>query len=945
MLFRSGADLELLYPSKLALHTPKGPIFDDQLLVYTTDSKLQLNASFQIQNNTMSFDIALPKDLNETYIIDPLVYSTFVGGSGTDYGYNIAVDNAGFAYVAAYTSNNNFPLTPGSYSTFRGGMDCVIYKMNQTGTGLVYSTYVGSTSTDYAYGIAVDSSGCAYFTGYTSTSNYPVTAPNFNTFPGNSAVIVTKLNPSGNALIYSKMVGGTSLDRGYGIAVDQYGNAYVTGFTASTNFPTRPSNAYQRVHRGGSYDVIVFKFNPAGTDLVFSTFVGGTGTDYGYAIAVDSNPNNVYVTGSTSSNTFPRIGRAHGGGTDAIVFKLRGDGTQLLYSSYLGGSSTEIAYDIALNDTTREVYVTGYTASANFPVTVGAYQTIRRGGNEIFVTKFNDYGTSLLYSTLISTPGSDMAYGIAIDSYGCAYVTGSTNNNTYPTTPDAYQTIHSAGQDGFVSKLNPFGSVLLYSTYIPGNSTDQPYSIAIDANNDVFITGWTQSTANFPITPGAFQATHRGGVYDCFVQKIHIPVYLDVFPPKNPSTDRWPNRLLIQWEQADAGTNPIEHYEIHRSLSNDFSQAVLVQTIAADQALQWWDEDIDNQTAYYYFLVTVDTLDNESSASPTSSFPVMPPLAPTGSTAIPYWNKIDIEWNSSIQGDYPIVSYRIRRGSTSNVLDAKDLISLNSEIIEYEDLTPSLNADYYYFIQAIDERGFVSALWAISPPTRLLSVFLKISAELSRKQFQHGDEVYVLMTVYNYGNSPATDVKLSMTIPSEIKFLRADRYRSIILTPSIIEFEIGYLPKESVQTFQIDLKVDAKVSQDKNINIFFDVDCSEKSKDSTRALLIIVPQRSGAPDIYIGLYYLNAHFDPHTGTVYIPTDTPLEVDFRIHGARMPYHLSIDWGDGEIEKTDNNKDSNKILKHTYKTSGKKQIKFYITDANKKVKEANISISVK
>jgi len=306
------------------------------------------------------------------------------------------VDGSGTAYVTGNTSSTNYPVTPGAFQTTMesvgGGHDVFVTKLNATGTALVYSTYIGGSSGDYGYAIAVDGSGNAYVTGSTTSTDYDVTPGAFQTTFGGGKrdVFVTKLNATGTALVYSTYIGGSRDDKGYAIAVDGSGNAYVTGYTESTDYDVT-LRAFQTTFGGGKRDVFVTKLNATGTALVYSTYIGGSGYDEGYGIAVDGSGN---------------------------------------------------------------AYVTGWTDSPDYDVTPGAFQTTKGGERNVFVTKLNAAGTALVYSTYIGGGGYDEGYAIAVDGSGNTYVTGGTISPDYDVTPGAFQTTYGGGLlDVFVTKV------------------------------------------------------------------------------------------------------------------------------------------------------------------------------------------------------------------------------------------------------------------------------------------------------------------------------------------------------------------------------------------------------------------------------------------------------------------------------------------------------------
>jgi hypothetical protein len=472
-----GADrLEVSSQGDLILHTATGPIHQRKPVIYQEFSGIrqEIAGGYVLTDKQLVTFRVASYDVSQPLIIDPvLFYSTYLGGSGDDFGYGIAVDAVGNAYVTGTTTSTNFPTTAGAFQTASGGRaDAFVTKLNPTGSApLVYSTYLGGSGDDGGRGgIAVDALGNAYVTGFTNSTNFPTTVGAFQTTYGGGFgdAFVTKLNPTGAALVYSTYLGGSDDDEGLGIAVDALGNAYVTGVTFSTNFPTT-AGAFQTAS-GGSVDAFVTKLNPTGSaPLVYSTYLGGSGLDEGLGIAVDA------------------LGNA---------------------------------------------YVTGDTTSTNFPTTVGAFQTTYGGGfRDAFVTKLNPTGSApLVYSTYLGGSGGDIGWGVAVDAAGNAYVTGNTTSTNFPTTAGAFQTASGGSVDAFVTKLNPTGSApLVYSTYLGGSGDDGGRRIAVDALGNAYVTGFTTST-NFPTTVGAFQTTYGGGIRDAFVAKI-ADVQAEQCPP------------------------------------------------------------------------------------------------------------------------------------------------------------------------------------------------------------------------------------------------------------------------------------------------------------------------------------------------------------------------------------------------------------------------------
>jgi hypothetical protein len=309
----------------------------------------------------------------------------------------------------------------------------------------------------------VDSTGTAYVTGYTQSSDFPTTLGAFDTSFNVSDGFVTKLNASGSALVYSTFLGGTSNDYVQAIAVDSAGAACVTGYTSSPNFPTTPG-AFD-THLDDLYDAFVTKLDASGTSLVYSTFLGGTDRDWADAIAVDS-AGVAYVAGYTSSSDFPTTAGAFdtsfNGSTDVFVTKLDASGNALVYSTLFGGTNYEFPYAIAV-DSAGAAYVTGLTHSSSFPTTPGAFDTSYNSDfqhDDAFVTKLDASGSALVYSTFLGGKDYDEAYAIAVDSAGAAYVAGVTYSVGFPTTPGAFDSTFngsSGNGDAFVTKLNASG--------------------------------------------------------------------------------------------------------------------------------------------------------------------------------------------------------------------------------------------------------------------------------------------------------------------------------------------------------------------------------------------------------------------------------------------------------------------------------------------------------
>ena len=386
-----------------------------------------------------------------------LEYATYLGGNDFDGGRGIAVDNAGNAYVVGSTTSSTFPTTAGAVQTASGGgEDAFVAKLNASGTGLVYASYLGGGTEDQGFAIALDSSGNAYVTGQTTSSDFPVSAGAFRTtLSGPYDAYVTKLSGNGSELVYSTYLGGGKFDAGDAIAVDGSGSAYVAGETLSDDFPVS-AGALQSQHMG-KRDAFVAKLRADGAALGFASYHGGSDDDYGLGIALNGT-GNVFMTGQTTSMDFPvtagAIQTVFGGVEDGFVSKFNATGTALAFSTYLGGTLHDEAYGIAV-DAAGGVYVTGQTASTDFPRSSDAVQNTRSGFQDAFVARLNGTGTDLSFSSYLGGSGEDAANGIAVDVSGNAYVAGSTTSADFPTTPGAFQSTYGGGDsDAFLAKLS-----------------------------------------------------------------------------------------------------------------------------------------------------------------------------------------------------------------------------------------------------------------------------------------------------------------------------------------------------------------------------------------------------------------------------------------------------------------------------------------------------------
>ena len=599
-----------------------------------------------------------PYDRSKTLIIDPVVaYSTYLGGttdgdSGVE---DVAVDSSGNVYLAGWTSSTTFPVKNGYQTTGDTNYDAFVTELDPTGSTVLWSTYLGGTAMDEAFGIAIDANSNVYVTGFTLSTNFPISDGAFqksNNDPTNGNAFVVRLDATktGSAsLVYSTYLGGGgnsssssgswsgSGDTGLGIAVDSSGHAYVTGVTTSDasvkSFPTT-SSAFQSTlasTNGNAFFTEIDTTQSGSASLLYSTYLGGNSPgwagDYGAGVAIDGS-GNAYIVGETTSTSpapFPTTTRAYqtslnGSGGNAFVAEIapsKSGMQSLVYSTYFGGSTAskfgDSAAAVAL-DSTGKVYVAGGAESADFPVTTGAYQTTNHSTNgNAFIAKFDltqSGSQGLVYSTLLggtNARSTDSANAIGVDGSGDAFLAGVASSTDFPVTPDAYQPKlkSTGGWDAFLSELNPNGQDLLYSTYLGGSGSFGGFAtgLAIDSLGNAYVAGYTQAS-DFPTqgetgTGGPFQTSGALNPDSGFLTKFAFHtdpgITATVSPQPNPAG--WNNSPVTVTFTCISGAAPLQSCSSPVKVSSDGSGQRITGTVV----------DTANNTATATAIVNLDT--------------------------------------------------------------------------------------------------------------------------------------------------------------------------------------------------------------------------------------------------------------------------------------------------------------------------------------------------
>jgi hypothetical protein len=597
MVLEGAGGLSLNQKGELIITTPWGKVGEDKPYSYQfiDGVKKEIDIRYEILNDsTFGFKAYGSYNTNYELIIDPkvLVWSTYVNGknSGGDYYcYDMGIDASGNSYMTGMTPNN-FDIVAGAKQTaFGGGVtDAYVFKISRLGRQLLYCTYVGGSGDERGFGIAVNAAGNAFITGQTSSTNYPTQAAMYGANQGGLDVFITALLPNGTGFLYSTYFGGASDDRGEGIFVNAAGEAYVTGY--GSDVPTT-AGVIRTAAVASGRDAIVLKLTAAGGNAFCTQLGVNSVAEEGKGITV-SGTGEIYVTGFTPAASFPAGGfdASYNGGDDAFVAKINIDATAIVYSTYLGGAGEDVGWGIDVRN--DEAYVIGIT-TGGFPTTAGAVQTTYGGGvHDFFVTKLNVAGTAQVYSTYVGGAGDE--YGsngdwngsdIAVNNNGQAYISGTTGSAGLVTkyTGVGYDQFFDGGSDpadGYIALIAANGASIMCATYMGGLSNDyKKISIALDLSNPNMdtlygsLTTHSRSTLNatagtMPIAQlqgSVYSPTHYddGGGDEPFVFKMYscmvpLPVELISFKAWNKG-----DHNLLEWTTATEKNN--DYFSIERS--------------------------------------------------------------------------------------------------------------------------------------------------------------------------------------------------------------------------------------------------------------------------------------------------------------------------------------------------------------------------------------------
>jgi hypothetical protein len=469
-----------------------------------------------------------------------VAYATYLGGDRWDQAREVIPYPDGTVLIGGMTSSSNMPTTSGVVqpkyagddpSLGHGGVfggDAFLIRLSRTGRKILMATYFGGSKQERGiYGMILDSKRNIVVGSATRSPDIPTTKGSYQPrYGGGQAdMYAAKLTGDMKKILWCTYFGRSNTDwpRG-GLALDEQDNVYLVGGTNSKDFPTT-SGAFQRELKG-ERDAAVVKLSADGSRLVFSTLLGGSNWDGIMGVRIDA-LGNIYVAGHTRSQDFPTTSGAPqsmlGGNSDCFLTKLSSDGSKLLYSTYLGGADNEFAEHRPWLGFNGTLFLTGVSSSSDFPTTMGAFQRVRKGKNDGFVTKLSSDGKSYTFSTLLGGSGGEFFLMPTLDNKGNIFIVGHTTSSNFSVTPDALQRAYGGGkqaheEDGVLAVISPDGSRLVYATFLGGSGDDLIRSVALGPNGEIYLIGST-SSRDFPATPNAVQ-TELGGNADAFVVKL-----------------------------------------------------------------------------------------------------------------------------------------------------------------------------------------------------------------------------------------------------------------------------------------------------------------------------------------------------------------------------------------------------------------------------------------
>ncbi len=681
---------------RLVLITPAGSIVEEIPLAYQeiNGKRVEIKVNYKLEalpsNYFYGFSFG-PYNPSQPLIIDPitLVAGNYIGGTSFDYAYGIALDSAGYVYIAGYTySASSFPLKAGPQLGFKGGdVDAFVAKFDPVSSQLVYCGFLGGDDRDFAYDIAVDDEGNAFVVGYTSSTenSFPVTKGPGLTASGLYEVFVAKINPTGTKLLYCGFLGGAENDFGRGIAVDEDGRAYVTGYTLSSE-ATFPVKVGPVLTFKGHYDAFIARVASSGEELDYCGYIGGDGNDWGYGVAVDPE-GGAYIAGMTNSTetTFPVLSGPDltiNGQMDAFVAKVSPSGETLVYCGYIGGDGEDAALAMAV-DQAGWAYVTGYTSSREdkFSAIFGPDLSYNGGYYDAFVAKVWPDGSYLAYCGYIGGAGYEAGNGISVDNWGCAYVTGFTSSaaDSFPV-KEGPELSFQGSFDAFIAKVQSSGASLEFGGYLGGTAADYGQDIVVEkgGSGTIYFTGTTYSPElSFP-APLATGLTFQGK-RDVFLARYQENS-LTVTSPNGGETWYYGFEVAITWRSVGE-VGPVR---LELSTDNGETWQEIEAETENDGYYEWVVPDINSSSCRIRVSEADDGIPSDTSdyVFAISNAPVIMVISPNGGEEWPVGSVQGIIWKT---GAAPVGDIKIEY-STDNGTNWIEIVAQteNDGVFEWE---------------------------------------------------------------------------------------------------------------------------------------------------------------------------------------------------------------------------------------------------------------------
>jgi hypothetical protein len=684
----------------ILLHTPAGTAVDGDLaFLQERDGAFDaVPGGARLDGGVVSFEAQY--DHGSALVIDPLVFSTFLGGEDDDDAYGMAADADGNIVVSGNTMSSDFPTTVGCYADSPSSYeDVFVAKLKADGSGLLFATYLGGDDSETYPDVRVDSAGNVYVSTYTYSADFPTTAGAFDrTLGGMMDTFVAKLSPDGSRLVYSTFVGGRDDEFGAGLSVDGSGCAYIVGNTESSDYPTTVG-AYSRTLKGVG-DVFVTKLNTGGSGLVFSTLVGGDADEVGLSVFVDSS-SNALVTGWTTSDDFPVTGGVFqsrfGGSYDGFASRISADGASILKSTFLGGMDDDLGVTIT-QDAAGCVYIIGETMSDDFPTTTGCLDSTLGGYSDAFALKAGQDMSALAYSTYLGGSSYEEGNGLSLASSGAAVVVGRTSSSGFPVTTDALDRQLSGSSDGYISMLDPGGTKLLHSTFLGGTDSDVAQAV-VRASPGIFcIAGATYST-DFSTTVGAYCRTFCGSDYysETFVCGLQLPDETAAPSLWAAAGDKY---VQLGWVPASKpGLPAITGYNVHRGTAPGPSGVLA----SLGNQTGYNDTGVANGVLYFYCVAPVYSQGEGEMSNVVQVAPGTFP-GPARNIVLAAGNRcINLTWEPPTDnGGLPILGYVVYRDEDGGSPQRYQTIGNTTRFTDYLVFNGTV---YTYAVAAYNARG------------------------------------------------------------------------------------------------------------------------------------------------------------------------------------------------------------------------------------------------